>query len=121
MPASAIRWTCARCDVSVGQLDGRPTDLPATWSRSGGSTYCLACSRALAGEAATDSAPEAASREELARVRRDAVIEFEIGRLPSAPNRTIAQACRTSPITVAHVRTSLEGTAHAGQSSRAGA
>jgi hypothetical protein len=117
----AVRWSCSRCDVSVGQLDGRPTDLPVSWTRSGDSTFCLACSRALAGEAATDSAPEASSREELARVRRDAVIEFEIGRVPLAPNRTIAHACRTSPIAVAAVRGALETASQASHQGARGA
>lgn len=122
VPTSAIRWSCARCDVSVGQLDGKPTDLPATWTRSGGSTFCLACSRALAGDAATDSAPAACSREDLARVRRDAVIEFEIGRTPLALNREIANACHTSPVAVAAVRNALEDTSPAShQSAPAGA
>ncbi len=46
-------------------------------------------------------------------MRRDALIEFEIDRVPLAPNRAIAQACRTSPIAVAAVRGALETAAHA--------
>ncbi|HEU4600103.1 MAG TPA: hypothetical protein VFS26_10160 [Solirubrobacterales bacterium] len=37
-----------------------------------------------------------------------ALIEFEIGRAPEAPNRTIALACRTSSAAVAAVRNGLE-------------
>ncbi|HEY2477578.1 MAG TPA: hypothetical protein VGI17_02515 [Solirubrobacterales bacterium] len=92
----------------MGQIDGSPTRLPVTWSRSESSTYCLGCSRALAGEAALDSAPDASSAEDRAKLRRDAMIEFEIGRVPLAPNRTIAQACRTSLKRVASVRGGLE-------------
>ena len=55
-----------------------------------------------------DSAPAASSREELVRLRRTALIEFEIGRAPEASNRAIALACRTSSATVAAVRTDLE-------------
>jgi hypothetical protein len=108
--AEAVRWCCARCEVSVGQLDGQATDLPPTWTRSDadGSTFCLVCSRALAGDAAMDSAPEASTREERFRLRRDAVIEFEIGRTPEAPNRAIANACHTSSSAVAAVRGTLE-------------
>jgi hypothetical protein len=51
-----------------------------------------------------ESAPEDCSREDLVRIRRTALIEFEISRSPDAPNRTIAQACRTSPKTVAAIR-----------------
>lgn len=94
--------------MSVGRLDGAPSDLPDTWTRAGASTFCLTCSRALAGEAALDSAPDASSREERVRLRREAVIRFEIGRAPLAPNRTIAHACRTSPKTVATIREALD-------------
>lgn len=108
MGAATVRWSCARCDVSVGRIDGGPADLPSTWTRVGDANYCLICSRALVGEAAMESAPSASSREELMRVRRDAVIEFEIDRTPLAPNRVIAHACRTSLMTVATVRRGLD-------------
>ncbi|MBS1675823.1 MAG: hypothetical protein JST08_00415 [Actinobacteria bacterium] len=107
MGAGAARWSCARCKVSVGRLDGSTTPLPTTWSRTGASTFCLICSRALAGEAAMDSAPPACSRHERFLLRRDAVIRFEIGRTPLAPDRIIARACRTSPKKVASVRKAL--------------
>ncbi|MGN6276017.1 MAG: hypothetical protein ACTHNP_08830 [Solirubrobacterales bacterium] len=108
MAAEAIRWSCTRCEVSVGRIDGEPTLLPASWSRSGGQLLCLVCSRAQAGEAAMDSAPASSSREDLVRMRRTALIEFEIDRAPEAPNRTIALACRTSSAAVAAVRNELE-------------
>jgi len=100
----AVRWTCARCEVSVGRMDGGRTDLPPTWTRSEDEAFCLGCSRELAGQAAQAAAPASSSREVLARLKRDAVIEFEIGRVPDAPNRTIAQACRTSLTAVTAVR-----------------
>jgi hypothetical protein len=77
--------------------------------RSGDSAFCLTCSRALAGEAGLDSAPASSSREELHRLRREALIRFEIGRVPLAPNRAIANSCRTSAKAVASVRDALEG------------
>lgn len=104
MAAEAIRWSCARCKVSVGQLDGEPTELPESWSRSEDQVLCLTCSRAQAGEAAMNSASDAVSREDRVRLRRTALIEFEIGRAPEAPNATIARACRTSSAAVAAVR-----------------
>ena len=55
-----------------------------------------------------DSAPDACTGEERIRLRREALIRFEIDRTPEAPNRTIANACRTSPKTVANVRDMLE-------------
>lgn len=113
MSAEAARWSCARCRVSVGRIDGEAAQLPESWSRSGGETYCLSCSRARAGEAAMESAPAATSREGRVRLRRAALIEFEIDRAPEAPNRTIALACRTSTGAVATVRARLDRTAAA--------
>jgi hypothetical protein len=109
MAAEAIRWSCARCRVSVGRIDGEPTLLPTSWSRSDGQVLCLTCRRARAGETAMDSAPAASSREELVRRRRTALIEFEIDRVPEAANRTIALACRTSSAAVAAVRDEPKG------------
>jgi uncharacterized Zn finger protein (UPF0148 family) len=109
--AAAIRWSCARCEVSVGRIDGEPTLLPTSWSRADGQVLCLTCSRAQAGEAAMDSAPAATSREDRVRLRRTALIEFEIDRAPEAPNRTIALACRTSSAAVAAVRTERDSAA----------
>lgn len=113
MSAEAARWSCARCGVSVGRIDGESAELPQSWSRSGGEAYCLSCSRARAGEAAMEAAPGASSREERVRLRRAALIEFEISRAPEAPNRTIALACRTSTGAVANVREKLERSAPA--------
>jgi uncharacterized Zn finger protein (UPF0148 family) len=108
MSAASIRWSCARCNVSAGQIDGLPTALPTTWMQVDGETYCLVCSRALVGEAAMDAAPSASSREERVRLRREAVVEFEIGRVPLAPNRVIAHSCRTSLHTVVTARRALD-------------
>jgi hypothetical protein len=85
-------------------IDGKRSALPLTWSGSGEKTFCLSCSRALAGEVAQDSAPAGTSRDELVRIRRTGLIEFETQRDPEAPNRTIARACRTSTGAVAAVR-----------------
>jgi len=88
-------------------MDGEPAGLPDTWTRSDGLTYCLSCRRARAGEAALDSAPESTSPEDRALRRRQAVIAFEIARSPAAPNRAIANACRTTTHAVASVRGTL--------------
>lgn len=104
MAAESIRWSCTRCGVSVGQMDGEPTELPASWSRADGEALCLTCSRAQAGEAAMETVPDSVPREDRVRLRRTALIEFEIERAPEAPNATIARACRTSSAAVAAVR-----------------
>lgn len=110
MGARAVRWSCARCEVSVGRIDGGSSDLPDTWSRSLGLTYCLSCSRARAAEAALESIPESTPREDRMRFRRKALIAFEIERTPAAPDRTIAGACRTTSRAVAVVRSELTST-----------
>lgn len=55
-----------------------------------------------------DSAPPACSRHERFLLQREAVIRYEIGRTPLAPDRIIARACRTSPKKVASVRRTLD-------------
>jgi hypothetical protein len=104
MTADAVRWSCARCGVSVGRIDSKPAAMPDCWTEAGEQIFCLGCSRALAGEAATDAAPDSSSGEELVRIRRNALIKFEIHRDPEAANRTIARACHTSPAAVAAIR-----------------
>ena len=78
--------------------------MPATWTRSDGQTYCLGCSRARAADAAMDFAPETASPDDRIRLRRNALIEFELARTPTAPDRVVANACRTSSKAVSTVR-----------------
>jgi hypothetical protein len=106
---SAIRWSCARCDVSVGQIDERAAPLPLTWTRSEGLTYCLSCSRARAADEAMDLLPDSITGEVRAKLRRKALIRFEITRSPDSPNRVIASACRTSSMAVAAVRDEIDG------------
>lgn len=81
--------------------------MPVGWTDAGQCNFCLSCSRALAGDAAMESAPSESSREDLVKIRRTGLIEFEIRRSPEAPNRAIAQACRTSTGAVAAVRDGL--------------
>jgi len=76
MSAGAVRWSCARCGVSVGRIDGEPTDLPETWTAAERETFCLTCSRARAGEVALALTEGESSREDRVRIQRDAVIEF---------------------------------------------
>lgn len=108
MEARAVRWSCARCQVSAGRIDADPAPLPTTWTRSEGLTYCLSCSRARAADAALDQLPESITGEVRAKLRRKALIRFEIGRSPASPNRVIAGACRTSSMAVAAVREEID-------------
>jgi hypothetical protein len=94
--------------VSFGQIDGDLCPRPASWTESENGIFCLACSRANAVDAALEAAAEDRSQEDRTRIRRTALIEFELRRLPQAPNNSIARACRTSTLTVAKVRRDIE-------------
>ncbi len=107
-PRSAKRWTCDRCAVSFGQIDGDPCPLPKAWAVSGDGIFCLACSRANAVDAVLEATAEDRSREDRVRIRRTALIEFELRRLPEAPDNSIARVCRTSTATVTRVRRAME-------------
>jgi hypothetical protein len=107
MSADEISWECARCSVAASHMDGRRAALPTGWTEVGDRTFCLSCSRALAGDEAMDSAPADCSRADLIRLRRAALIEFEIRRSPDTSNQMIARACRTSTGAVTAVRAAL--------------
>lgn len=109
MSAQAAKWECARCRVSFANVDGRQAGLPTGWTEAKGEAFCLSCSRALAGDAAMETAPADTSRQDLVRLRRAALIEFEIRRAPEVPNQKIARACRTSTGAVTAVRAALKG------------
>jgi hypothetical protein len=95
--------------VSAGRIDGGPVPRPRSWTEAeDGTAHCLSCSRAMAAETAIETAPAGSSAEQRSKLRRTALIEFEIERDPAAPDRTIAQACRTSTAAVAAVRRKSE-------------
>jgi hypothetical protein len=103
----ARKWTCDQCGMSTSQIDGKPAPLPGTWASSTEGRFCLSCRRERAGEAALDSAPSDCPREARVKLRRTALIEFEIRRTPDLSNGIIAKACRSSVSAVAKTRDSL--------------
>jgi hypothetical protein len=103
----ARKWTCDRCGVSVGRIDGEPVSLPNTWASSADGRFCLLCRRERAAEAALESAPSGSPIDVRARLRRAALIEFEVRRTPGHTDGTIAKACRTSVSTVTQARDRL--------------
>jgi hypothetical protein len=107
--ATAPKWTCAGCGVAASRSDGELTPLPASWESGGEGTFCLGCRRVRVAEAAVDSAPAAADREARARLRRAAIVEFEVLRAPDRPNGSIAKACRSSVPAVIAARRRLDG------------
>lgn len=92
-----VRWTCERCEVTVGLPKGPDTPkLPVGWEKRGKKLYCLACRREMAEEDSVADIPEGAPAAKSQQLRSAARVEFEIKRDPNRPDNQIAQACRTS-------------------------
>lgn len=104
---TARKWTCERCGVSVSRIDGGSATVPESWDTSEDGCFCLGCRRERAAEAALNAAPEDATREARMKLRRVAVIEFELRRTPEHADNAIAKACRSSVPAVAEVRNRL--------------
>jgi hypothetical protein len=105
---TAKKWTCDQCGVSVGRMDGSRVALPDTWERCDDGLFCLNCRRDRAAQAALESAPEDSPIEVRAKLRRAALIEFEVSRRPDHNDGAIAKACRSSVSAVAAARRRLE-------------
>lgn len=94
---TTVKWTCARCEVTVGLPKGPDTPkLPVGWAKKGRKLYCLACRREMAEEDSVADIPEGAPAAKSQALRSAARVEFEIKRDPNRPDNQIAQACRTS-------------------------
>jgi len=104
---TAQRWTCTECGVAASRSDAEEFPLPGNWEVCPDGTFCLGCRRRRAAEAAVDSAPPATGRDARARLRRAAVVEFELLRAPDKTNGSIAKACRSSIPAVAAARRRL--------------
>jgi hypothetical protein len=107
-PATAKKWTCDHCGVSVSRMNGERVALPETWEDSAAGTYCLLCRRERAAEAALQAAPSDCPVEQRAKLRRAALIEFEVSRRPDHGDGAIAKACRSSVSAVAAARQRLK-------------
>jgi hypothetical protein len=105
---TAKKWTCDQCGVSVSRMSGERVELPGTWTQSRQGTFCLICRRDRAAQAALESAPEDSPLEVRAKLRRAALIEFEVSRRPDHGDGAIAKACRSSVSAVAAARQRLK-------------
>jgi hypothetical protein len=104
---TAKKWTCDQCGVSVSRVGGEQVELPQSWSTSEEGTFCLLCRRERAAQAALEAAPQG-SLEERAKLRRTALVEFEVRRRPGHGNGEIAKACRSSIAAVVAARKRLK-------------
>lgn len=104
----ATKWVCDRCGVAVGRIDGGRVPFPKNWERSKAGTFCLGCRRDRAAQAALDAAPEDSPIEARAKLRRAALIEFEVRRTPDHGDGAIAKACHSSVSAVAAARQRLK-------------
>ena len=107
-PDTAKQWDCDRCGVSVRQMNGEQTELPGGWASSDEGHFCLRCRRERAADEAVVSLEEDASHDARARLRRTALLEFEVRRTPDKSNGEIARACRSSVPAVADARRRLD-------------
>ncbi len=105
---TAKKWTCDQCGVSVSRMDGGRVELPDTWDRCKDGLFCLNCRRDRAAQAALASAPDDSPIEVRAKLRRAALIEFEVSRRPDHGDGAIAKACRSSVSAVAAARQRLK-------------
>ena len=103
----ARRWTCDRCGMTTGRIDGDRSPLPESWASDVDGQFCLACRRERAAEAAQEAAPSDCDSNARAKLRRAGLIEFEVLRVPDHADNVIAKACHSSPSVVAAARQRL--------------
>jgi hypothetical protein len=105
---TAKKWICDQCGVSVTRASGEEVALPESWDATEEGTFCLLCRRERAAQAALEEAPENSGLEARAKLRRAALVEFEVRRRPSHGNGEIAKACRSSVAAVVAARKRLK-------------
>jgi hypothetical protein len=105
---TAKKWTCDDCGVTVSRLSGEKVALPDSWVSSKEGIFCLLCRRERAAQAALDAAPQDCGLEDRAKLRRAALVEFEVRRRPGHGNGEIAKACRSSVAAVVAARKRLK-------------
>ena len=117
-------WTCSGCQVTVSWIAGTGSHegLPENWVDGPDGRFCLHCRRANAQESAVAEEGDGLGREERVKLRRQALIEFELRREPGRPDSAIARACRSSVPAIGKVRSRLgEGASRSRPKSEEGA
>jgi hypothetical protein len=99
--------TCARCEMTTTWIPrSKKEKVPANWIIKNGQGYCLACRRELAvDDALADMGEDAPAVR--AKIRSQAVVEFEIRRDPDRRDGDIARAARCSVMAVSKARKRL--------------
>lgn len=106
---SSQKWRCERCDVTISYMPGHERKgPPAGWNVKDGKSHCLRCCRVEAAEEAVQRAPADTNREERAKIRAAAILDFEILRDPDRPNGEIAKVVRCSVPAVVKSRRRIE-------------
>lgn len=99
--------TCARCEMTTTWIPrSKKEKVPANWIIKNGQGYCLACRRELAVDEALAEMGEDAPAVR-AKIRSQAVVEFEIRRDPDRRDGDIARAARCSVMAVSKARKRL--------------
>ena len=111
MTVTASKWTCSGCGVSTSRSDAEAAPIPDSWDSCAEGDFCLSCRRRRVGEAAVESAADDCNRYKRAKLRRAALLEFEVQRDPDRTNGSIAKACRSSIAAVAAARQKLDAPA----------
>ena len=103
------QFTCSRCGVKVSWMDGSDqAGMPENWADTADGAFCLVCRRAMAEEVALAEADDEASPEARAKLRKLALVEFELQRDPERADGEIARACRSSVPAVEKARRELK-------------
>jgi hypothetical protein len=87
-----------------GQVDDR---LPPNWTEERRGPACLACRRELAADAAIGATSWDLPVKERARLRSNALLDFEVSRDPDRSNSQIAAAVHASVVAVRKARDRL--------------
>lgn len=107
-PNETLERTCARCEMTTTWIPrDKREKVPANWVVKNGQSYCLACRRELAVDDALDELGESEAPAARAKIRSQAVVEFEIRRDPDRRDGDIARAARCSVMAVSKARKRL--------------
>ncbi len=99
---------CSRCEMRTRWIASEEAaTAPPNWVENGNNAYCLMCRRELAVQDALEEMGPDAPAEGRAKIRSQAVLEFEIRRDPDRRDGEIARAAQCSVMAVSKARKRL--------------